>query len=72
MVQLEWETGSLWLLDCSDEQAGREEQPLPGFEPQWSVSSLEFVYTFFTFAYTFPKMMTEAFTENICKTFSSW
>ena len=78
MVQLEWRTGSLWLLDCSDEQAGREEQPLPGFEPQWSVSSLhghnsvEFVYTFFTFAFTFPKLMTEAFTENICKTFSNF
>ena len=33
MVQLEWRTGSLWLLDCSDEQAGREEQPCQVLNP---------------------------------------
>ena len=28
-LQPRWRTGSLWLLDCCDEEAGREEQSSP-------------------------------------------
>ena len=33
-LQPGWRTGSPWLLDCCDEEAGREEQSLPTFDLQ--------------------------------------
>ena len=39
-LQLRWRNGSPCLLDCCDEETGREEQSLPTFDPQWCVSSI--------------------------------
>ena len=72
-LQPTWRTGSSWLLDCCDEEAGREEQTSPTFDLQCHVSSVVhgfkiamFVHTSFTFAL----MTTGAFSGNICKLFS--
>ena len=32
VLQPGWRTGSPWLLDCGDEEAGREEQSSPTFD----------------------------------------
>ena len=34
MLQMRWRTGSPWLLDHCDEEAGREEQSSPTFDLQ--------------------------------------
>jgi len=39
-LQPRWRTGSPWLLDRCDEEAGREEQSSPTFDLQWRVSSV--------------------------------
>jgi len=47
--QPRWRTGSAWLLDCCDEEAGREEQSSPIFDLQWCVSSVVLGYMFTLF-----------------------
>ena len=37
--QLRWRTGNSWILDCCDEEAGREEQLSPTFNLQECLSS---------------------------------
>ena len=43
-LQPGWRTGSPWLLDHCDEEAGREEQSSSTFDLQWNVSSVAHGY----------------------------
>ena len=73
-LQPRWRTGSPWLLDCCDEEAGREEEFSPTVDLQWLTSPVVHGYKinsrvcsqFFTFAL----MTTGAFSQNVGKLFS--
>ena len=72
-LQPRWRTGSPWLMDCCDEEAGREEQSSPTFDLQWRISSVVHGYKIAMFVHTsltFTLMATGAFSRNICKLFS--
>ena len=73
VLQPTWRTGSSWLLDRCDEEAGREEQYSPIFDLQWCVSSVVYGYKIAMFvhtALTLALIATGAFSQNICKLFS--
>jgi len=65
-LQPRWRTGSPWLLDCCDEEAGREEQSSLTFDLQLCVSSVVQASNVRTFS-TFTLMTTGAFSQNISK-----
>ena len=63
-LQPRWRTGSPRLLDCCNEEAGREEQSSPTFDLQLCVSSVVQASNVRTFS-TFALMTTGAFSQNI-------